>query len=88
MSARRMLAHDLARSRDLESFRDGLPGLAARDRFRHKARKIAQFLRVTNAFSFGGTCFRTSPFCLATMEYLGRAEARPPEDNKMLASDF
>ena len=51
MSARRVLTHDLARSRDLESFRDGLPGLAARDRFRHKARKIAQFLQVTNAFS-------------------------------------
>lgn len=51
MSARGMLTHDLARSGDLESFRDGLSGLAARDRFRHKARKIAQFLRVTNAFS-------------------------------------
>ena len=50
MSARGMLTHDLARSRDLEPFRDGLPGLAARDRFRHKARKIAALPPRATAF--------------------------------------
>ncbi|MEY2561509.1 MAG: hypothetical protein QOG51_1924 [Verrucomicrobiota bacterium] len=50
MAARSMLTPDLARPRDLESFRDGFPGFAARDRFRHKARKIAQSRSVTTGF--------------------------------------
>jgi hypothetical protein len=36
-----VLPHDLARPGDLEPFRDGFSSFIARDRFRHKARKIA-----------------------------------------------
>src|SRR5438128_6430211 len=53
MSARGVLTHDLARAGDLESFRDGLPGLAARDRFRHRARKIAALPARATAFALG-----------------------------------
>jgi hypothetical protein len=40
MPAGSMLTHHFARSRDFESFRDRLSRFAARDWFRHKARKI------------------------------------------------
>jgi hypothetical protein len=40
MSPRSVLTHHFARSSDLESFRDRLSRFAARDWFRHKARKI------------------------------------------------
>jgi hypothetical protein len=36
---------------DLESFRDGLPRFAARNRLWHKARKIAQPARLTTGFA-------------------------------------
>ena len=51
VSPRSMLAHDFSRPGDLESFRDGLPGFAARDRFRHKARKIKALSPRDNRFS-------------------------------------
>ena len=51
VSPRSMLAHDFSRPGDLESFRDGLPGFAARDRFRHKARKIVAVATRDNRFS-------------------------------------
>lgn len=50
MPAGSVLTHDFAGPGDFESFRDGLPGFVARDRFRHKARKIAQLKRLTTAF--------------------------------------
>jgi len=41
MPAGSMLPSDFARRGDLEPFRDGFSSFAARNRFRHKARKIA-----------------------------------------------
>ena len=51
MAARRVLAEHLPFGGDLEPLRDGFPGLAARNRLWHKARKIAQLERVTTAFA-------------------------------------
>src|SRR3954468_11988522 len=51
MAARCMLTEDLARGGDLEPLRDGFPGLTARNRLWHKARKITQSGRVTTAFA-------------------------------------
>ena len=42
-----MGAQNLSFRGDLESFRDGFAGFAARNGFRHKARKIVQFAFVT-----------------------------------------
>lgn len=45
-----MLAQNLARSGDLESFRDGFPRLTARNRLGHKARKIGAVRWGNNRF--------------------------------------
>ena len=45
MPARGVLTQHLPGRGDLEPFGNGFPGLAARDRFRHKARKIGALLR-------------------------------------------
>jgi hypothetical protein len=46
-----MLAPDFSGPGDLEPFRDGFPGFAARNRLWHKARKIPQPARLTTAFA-------------------------------------
>jgi hypothetical protein len=46
-----VLPHHFSGPGDLEPLRDGLPGLAARNRLWHKARKIAQPARLTTAFA-------------------------------------
>ena len=46
-----MLAPDFSGPGDLEPFRDGFPGFAARNRLWHKARKITQPACVTTAFA-------------------------------------
>jgi hypothetical protein len=50
MPAGSVLPHDFARPSDFESFRNGFSGFIARDRFRHKARKIAALLPRDNRF--------------------------------------
>jgi hypothetical protein len=45
-----VLPHDFARPGDFEPFRDGFTSFVARDRFRHKARKIAAVLPHDNRF--------------------------------------
>ena len=45
-----MLPPHFSRPGDLEPLRDGFPGLAAGNRFWHKARKIAQGCRLTTGF--------------------------------------
>src|ERR1051325_11505588 len=47
----RLCAQNFAARGDLESFRDGFPGLTASNRFRHRERKIAAATRITNSFS-------------------------------------
>src|SRR5436190_3951247 len=49
-----MLTHDLARSGDLEPFRDCFSSFVARYRFRHKARKIAAVLPSDKRFCAPG----------------------------------
>ena len=51
MPARGVLTADLARPRDLESLGDGFSRFAARNRLRHKARKIEAVLPPDNRFS-------------------------------------
>ena len=46
-----MLAPHFSSPGDLEPFRDGFPGFAARNRLWHKARKIAQPARLTTGFA-------------------------------------
>lgn len=48
--ARGVLAQNLARAGDLEAFRDRFSGLAARDRFGHKTRKIVRSSGQTTIF--------------------------------------
>jgi hypothetical protein len=45
-----LTAQDFAAGGDLESFPDRFFGFAARDCFRHKARKIRAAARITNSF--------------------------------------
>ena len=51
VTPRGMLPPHFSRPGDLEPFRDGFPGFAARNRLWHKARKIAQPARLTTAFA-------------------------------------
>jgi hypothetical protein len=44
---------NFAASGDLESFRDGFPGLASSDGLRHRARKIEKVRRLTTGFHTG-----------------------------------
>ena len=53
MTARGVLSHNLACPSDFEPFRDGLSSFVARDRFRHKARKIAAVSPRDNRFCLG-----------------------------------
>ena len=56
MTAGGMPSQNLSRAGDLESLRDGLAGFTARNRLRHKRRKIAANLFFSTAF--GCSCRR------------------------------
>jgi hypothetical protein len=51
VTPRGVLPPHFSRSGNLKPLRDGFPGLAARNRLWHKARKITQSGRVTTAFA-------------------------------------